>query len=480
MTLTFDDQTGLAAHAGTGHPGGAHRGTGPTGSRPADTFPDTTLAPALVSDLLLGLAGVLPDCQVLGGPVTDVQPTHTGSVTLVLPSAQAASLALAAGGLVLRDEEHTPLAALGPLVPAAGRDDAVMGVPRRMRMRESRTASHAELNFDHESLHHRPVLVISRPATAADVVALRRWCEDKVAPVVLVAEQSERRDRVSTGTLLRLVESLVGDLGTPDADILTVPLEGRDAPSDAELVRRIGARLHAVDVRAVLDDQPRATAAVWASTRSALLDGRDVPALGEFPATAHDLLTRWRQPRSRRGLVIMFTGFSGSGKSTLARDVTARITTSSTRTVSLLDGDRVRQLLSSGLGFDEVSRELNVRRIGFVATEVARHGGIAICSPIAPCARTRAEVREMAEAVGDFLLVHVSTPLDECERRDLKGLYAAARQGAVGHFTGISAPYDVPTDADLRVDTSHVERGAAAGMVLDTLVDGGWLTGGDK
>jgi adenylyl-sulfate kinase len=470
MTLTFDGQTGLAPRPGTG---------GPTEPQ-AGTFPDTILVPALVSDLLLGLAGVLPDGQVLGGPVTERQPGHPGSVTLVLPSAEMASLALAAGGIVLRDEEHTPLAALEDLVPAAGRDDTVTGVPRRMRVRESRTASHPEVEFDSESLRHRPVLVIGRPATTADVAALRRWCRDKELPVVLVAEQSERRDRVSTGTLLRLAEALVADLGVPAADILTVPLEGRDALSDAKLVRRIAARLHAVDVRTLLDDAPGSTAAVWTRTRSALNDGRAVAALGDFPVTAHELLRAWRVPRSRRGLVVMFTGLSGSGKSTLARDVTDRITTSSTRTVSLLDGDRVRQLLSSGLGFDEASRELNVRRIGFVAAEVARHGGIAICSPIAPSARTRAEVREMAERVGDFLLVHVSTPLEECERRDLKGLYAAARQGTVVHFTGISAPYDVPTDADLLVDTSRIERDPAARMVFGTLVDGGWVTEGDR
>jgi sulfate adenylyltransferase len=171
----------------------------------------------------------------------------------------------------------------------------------------------------------------------------------------------------------------------------------------------------------------------------------------------------------------MFTGFSGSGKSTLARDVAEWLTLHSARTVSLLDGDRVRQLLSAGLGFDEASRALNIRRIGFVAAEVARHGGVAICSPIAPAAEVRAEVREMAERVGDFLLVHVSTPLEECERRDLKGLYARARAGTLPNFTGISSPYDVPTDADLTIDTSRTDRRAAARMVIDALLDGGWV-----
>ena len=126
--------------------------------------------------------------------------------------------------------------------------------------------------------------------------------------------------------------------------------------------------------------------------------------------------------------------------------------------MSLLDGDDVRRLLSSGLGFDHAARDLNVRRIGYVGSEVARHGGLAICAPIAPYAESRAAVRAMVEPVGDFVLVHVSTPLEECERRDLKGLYAKARAGLIPEFTGISDPYDVPTDADLVVDTAQVSR----------------------
>ena len=171
----------------------------------------------------------------------------------------------------------------------------------------------------------------------------------------------------------------------------------------------------------------------------------------------------------------MFTGLSGSGKSTLARDVHDHIVTATARTASLLDGDVVRQLLSSGLGFDRASRELNVRRIGFVAAEIARHGGIAICSPIAPFAKTRSEVSHMVEQVGEFVLVHVSTPLAECERRDLKGLYALARAGTIPDFTGISSPYEEPDDAALHVDTSALSRGDAARQVLDLLSTGGWL-----
>ena len=172
----------------------------------------------------------------------------------------------------------------------------------------------------------------------------------------------------------------------------------------------------------------------------------------------------------------MFTGFSGSGKSTLARAVRLALETQTQRTVSILDGDVVRRLLSSGLGFDRASRILNVRRIGFVAAEVTRHGGVAICAPIAPYAHTRAEVRTMVEAVGDFILIHVSTSLQECERRDLKGLYAAARAGRIPEFTGISDPYDVPTDADLSIDTEQVSVEDGVRQVLDFLAHGGWIS----
>jgi adenylyl-sulfate kinase len=452
-----------------------------TSTVPLGDLPDVTLTPALVHDLLLGLAGVLPRGHELGGPVLeedgDLVPGRAGEVTLALAGPEAARRAVAGGALVLRDQEHTPLAVLEGVVRVAGSDVAVAGLPRPVRARESRAASHPEVDFDLEHLHHRPVLVMARPATTADVQDLAEWAAAVGAPpVVLVAEQSERHDRVGTATLVRLAAALVAELDSR-AEVLTVPLEGRDHHSDTRLAHRVAARLRAADVRLLLDDAPTDTADAWRRARSALLEGHDDDTpLEDFPATTHDLLHAWRLPRSRRGLVVMFTGLSGSGKSTLARDVADWVATHSSRTVTLLDGDRVRQLLSAGLGFDEASRELNVRRIGYVAAEVARHGGIAICSPIAPAATVRAEVREMAECVGDFLLVHVATPLEECERRDLKGLYAAARRGTVPHFTGISAPYDVPVDADLRVDTSLVERPRAARLVLDTLIDGGWLS----
>ncbi|GAA3111997.1 hypothetical protein GCM10020001_033450 [Nonomuraea salmonea] len=181
-------------------------------------------------------------------------------------------------------------------------------------------------------------------------------------------------------------------------------------------------------------------------------------------------------PPHRRGLVVFFTGLSGSGKSTIARGLRDALLELGSRTVTYLDGDVVRQLLSKGLTFSKADRDLNIRRIGFVAAEAARHGGLAICAPIAPYAATRDEVREMVESVGaDFLLVHVATPLEECERRDRKGLYAKARAGLIPEFTGVSDPYEEPDDADLVIDTTHLSIDAAVSRVLDTVKSGGWV-----
>jgi sulfate adenylyltransferase len=207
----------------------------------------------------------------------------------------------------------------------------------------------------------------------------------------------------------------------------------------------------------------------------ALLDaGEDVPGWLMPPGVAAEL-RRARPPRSERGLVVFFTGLSGSGKSTLARDLRDALLERGDRTVSLLDGDLGRRLLSAGLTFSREDRDLNIARIGYVATEVARNGGIAICAPIAPYAAARAAVRSMVQQVGDFVLVHVSTPLEVCEERDRKGLYAKARAGVIGSFTGISDPYEEPTDADLVVDTSVLARRDALRAVLALLTRGGWL-----
>jgi sulfate adenylyltransferase len=211
------------------------------------------------------------------------------------------------------------------------------------------------------------------------------------------------------------------------------------------------------------------------SELGALLDsGAEIPAWFT-PANVARELRRARPPRAERGLAIFFTGLSGSGKSTIARGLAEALTERGDRTVSLLDGDQVRHLLSAGLTFSRADRDLNIARIGFVAGEVARHGGIAICAPIAPYAQARAAAREMVSKVGDFLLIYVCTPVEVCAARDRKGLYAKARAGLITGFTGVSDPYEEPRDADLVLDTSAMTRQQAVDAVLGLLTTGGWL-----
>jgi sulfate adenylyltransferase len=166
---------------------------------------------------------------------------------------------------------------------------------------------------------------------------------------------------------------------------------------------------------------------------------------------------------------VFFTGLSGAGKSTIAARV-VELLVEAGRTVTLLDGDEVRHHLSAGLGFSRADRDTNVRRIGWVAAQIAKHGGVAVCAPIAPYADVRADVRHEAErqaGAGSFVLVHVATTLAECEARDRKGLYAKARRGEIPAFTGISDPYELPEDAELTVDTQGRTVEECAQQVLD-------------
>jgi sulfate adenylyltransferase len=207
-----------------------------------------------------------------------------------------------------------------------------------------------------------------------------------------------------------------------------------------------------------------------------LLDrGFPLPEWHTPPAVAKEL-ARVRPPRRQRGLVIFFTGLSGSGKSTVARHVADALRESGERTVTFLDGDVVRRELSAGLTFSKADRDLNIRRIGWVAAEVARHHGLAICCPIAPYAKARETARAMAAAAGaGFLLIWISTPLEVCEQRDRKGLYAKARAGQITGMTGIDDPYEEPTDADLVLDTSDMSVDDAASLVMEYLTEHGWV-----
>jgi sulfate adenylyltransferase len=173
-------------------------------------------------------------------------------------------------------------------------------------------------------------------------------------------------------------------------------------------------------------------------------------------------------PEARpQGFTVFFTGLSGAGKSTLAKALMARLLELGDQCVTLLDGDIVRKHLSGELGFSKEHRDINVRRIGYVASEITKHGGIAVCAPIAPYQGTRAYVREMVEAFGKFIEVYVATPIQVCESRDCKGLYAKARAGVIKDFTGVSDPYEVPEAPEVAVDTS---KGAVHEVVEQILL----------
>ena len=166
------------------------------------------------------------------------------------------------------------------------------------------------------------------------------------------------------------------------------------------------------------------------------------------------------------GCTIFLTGLSAAGKSTIAGALMQRLSPDAGRQVTLLDGDWARAHVSQGLGFSRADRDANIRRIGAIAAEVTRGGGIAVCAVIAPYDATRREVRRAIEQVGGFVMVYVSTPLDVCESRDPKGLYAKARAGLITAFTGVSDPYETPADADVVIDTTCVAPPEAADVIL--------------
>ncbi len=205
--------------------------------------------------------------------------------------------------------------------------------------------------------------------------------------------------------------------------------------------------------------------------RRRLAEGREIPAWFTFPEVAAELRKR-HPPRHNQGFTVFFTGLSGAGKSTIANVLLVKLLEIGGRPVTLLDGDIVRKHLSSELGFSKEHRDVNIRRIGFVASEITKNGGIAICAPIAPYDAIRKEVRSMIAPLGGFVLVHVDTPIEVCEMRDAKGLYARARAGIIKEFTGISDPYEAPEDAEVVVGPELAPREAAQQILLHLEKDG--------
>ncbi|MGN6301218.1 MAG: adenylyl-sulfate kinase [Angustibacter sp.] len=267
---------------------------------------------------------------------------------------------------------------------------------------------------------------VAGPLTEADLERIRDRRDGR--QVVLLALTGTGTPQGVTGVgLVRATIAAAALLG--DAHVVAVPLPSHgDGDTDHALGEQVVATYAPGDVLAPTGE-------------------------GDLPEEVAEVVEH-DQP-DERGVVVFFTGLSGSGKSTLAQALNDLVLEAGERTVTSLDGDVVRRNLSAGLTFSREDRETNIRRIGWVAAEIARHRGIAICSPIAPFDETRQQVRAMVEAAGgEFVLVHVATPLEECERRDRKGLYAKARAGEIPEFTGISSPYEEPDDATVRVDTT--------------------------
>ncbi|WP_236553872.1 adenylyl-sulfate kinase, partial [Nocardioides sp. AX2bis] len=383
--------------------------------------------PRELDDLELLVTGALAPLRGFNEPGSPV--------TLDLPAAL-----MEARVVELVDPEGLPLAR-ATRGPAGSRvieplSRAEYGPFRRLHL------SPAEVRTQHAG---RTVVPVSDALTVEQVQELAA-----LGPVLLLTLCGTGLSPMSPVALLRATLAAAEGL---DAVVVAVPLPSH---GDAETDHRLGVQVTSTYAG---DD------AVHGLRAAGELDER-VAAIVEQDQPAPD----------QQGLVLFFTGLSGSGKSTLARALMDRLLESGQRSVTSLDGDVVRRHLSAGLTFSKADRETNIRRIGWVAAEISRHGGVAVCSPIAPFDETRQQVRAMVdEARGAFFLVHVATPLEECERRDRKGLYAKARRGEIPEFTGISSPYEEPEDADVRVDTTGRTIEDALDDVLDALDDAGLI-----
>lgn len=365
------------------------------------------------------------------------------------------AMAADAGGVVLVDDEGTAVAEVHADGSLRGLGHPSWGSFRSLHLRP------AELE---PAVEERVGVLLDRPLLREEVDALATVPEG--TEVLLLVRTVD--PAVPPDVLVRAVSAAARRI--PRSQVVAVPFARRqDADADARLAQAVLDSYGATRFARLAPDP------AWGAARMAL-DDDDTAALDrDLDPESRRVLRRWRPPRHRRGLVVFFTGLSGSGKSTVARGLVDRLHETD-RSVTVLDGDVARRMLSAGLGFSREDRDLNIRRLGWVGAEVARHGGLAVLAPIAPFAATRAEVRQMVEANGDLVLVWVSTPLDECERRDRKGLYAAARRGEVADFTGVSSPYEEPTDADVVLDTTAMSVDEAVSEVWRHLRAGGWVS----
>ncbi len=375
-------------------------------------------------------------------PLTRFNEPHS-VVTLQLPDG--------AHEAELVDPEGLPLARVLPDGALEPLTHAQYGPFRRLHL------TPAQARDQHAGATFVPVVDALTDGDLAELRGLGR--------VVLVALMGTGTASLSPVALVRATLAAADLLD--DAAVVAVPLPSH---GDAEADHALGAQVLATYAGA----DP-----VHALADPSVVEVRGAPATSletTYPEPIAAIVEEDRPEPERQGLVLFFTGLSGSGKSTLARALMDLLLEHGGRSVTSLDGDVVRRHLSAGLGFSKADRETNIRRIGWVAAEISRHGGVAVCSPIAPFAETRDQVRQMVEqAGGAFFLIHVATPLEECERRDRKGLYAKARAGEIPEFTGISSPYEEPEDAAVRVDTTGRTIEDALEDVLVALDEAGYL-----
>jgi sulfate adenylyltransferase len=409
-------------------------------------------------DLLeLALGGAVPATALAAG---------LGLAPVGQPGGQPGGLpgGLPGGGtLVLTDTENTPLAALGP---DAGTLEPLKPVAAALGPQWDPSVRRPAHEVRAETTGGALALVVPEVPTREDADAAVRLAHGAGDVLVLVpaARRVPEPGTVGAAGLVRAATALAGRLAegsTGRVRTVVLPWSGLGPATLDDAARAYGADR----VESLLAHRTAATA-----ERLAALPGlHDAEVARLYPDASAAELERAAIGAHRRGAVVFFTGLSGSGKSTVARALAAELDDDGLQT-TLLDGDAVRHHLSKGLGFDKASRELNVERIGYVAALVAKHGGIAVAAPIAPFASGRARVRALAEEAGaHFVLVHVSTPLEVCEARDRKGFYAKARSGEIAEFTGISSPYEEPTDAELVIDTSQVSVEEAVRRVRDDL-----------
>lgn len=418
-------------------------------------LPRVILAPVDLDVLELALGGALP------GPL-ELTPSRRSDLGPALSSA----------AVLLTDTENTPLALLHR---EAGRStsESLRGHVSALRPRAMRVGAAADAALRRPASAVRAAL-----ADRGDVLALTfsavpsvgdlnraRDVTDEIRPQVvlwaaIVCSEPTTPGQPHADAVVRAVMAArpAGAIG------LVVPAAGMAASrlrppslSLPQLMANYGAT-RTVDITEGRDDDERARLAAGN-------DDHDE----DYPPASHRELRRYQRPEpAQRGAVILMTGLSGSGKSTIARALSQRLEHDVDQPLTLLDGDEVRQLLSSELGFDRRSRELNLQRIGYVGALLARSGGIAIAAPIAPFNDARREIRERVTSQGSlFFLVHVATPLEVCEGRDRKGLYARARSGHIEDFTGISSPYESPDDADVVIDTASMSVDECVAIIAE-------------